>query len=162
MNFSKLHSSLNLAEKANLEKGPASGIAGAIASAITSAIASAIAGAIAHHRVVRITHGFLEGHLASIGELVQANVCIQSRPVVLDLLGFVLGVGIAALSGLLHHVHLVPVRKAVVPFLSGGVAVREVIEHVGHDDGANGLLDLLVAEASLWVKEAHGAKNTPC
>merc|ERR1719430_2744299 len=102
-----------MAQAMALAMAPACAVASAIASAVASAIGSAIAGAIAcaiaHHCVVRISYGFLEGPLASIGELVQAHVCIPSRTVVLDLLGFILGVGIAALSGLLHHVHLVSV-----------------------------------------------------
>merc|ERR550517_348821 len=101
--------------------------------------------------------------LAGIAELIgQALEGVVARSVKLHGLCLLLGVSIAALRGSLYHmvleaVHPVP---AVVPPLSGVVAVGEVLDNRGHDDGVERSCDLFVTRVALCGDEVHSTKDT--
>ena len=91
----------------------------------------------------------------------QALEGVVARPVELHGLCLVLGVSIAALGGLLHHV--VPVADnlvAAVPLLFGVVAVEEEIKDIGNGDGVKSFPDLFVTRVTIWGDEVHSTKDT--
>ena len=106
--------------------------------------------------------GCVESIVAGSGKVVgETGVGVVPRPVELQGLRLVLGVGVGTL-GCEAHIEGADAYTAptIVPPLPGVVAPEEAIQDVGEDDGVEGLADLLVAGEAFWGEEVHGLKDT--
>ena len=105
--------------------------------------------------------GCEESSVAGTGKVVgETGVGVVPRPVELQSLGLVLGVGVGTV-GCEAHIEGANAYGAptIVPPLPGVVAPEEALQDVGEDDGVEGLADLLVAGEAFWGEEVHGLKD---